>query len=279
MCDLADVVNTLASLTAGMIYPNGTASPSIVNAPVSVIPGWPLPQQLDGMIAAGSAIVSIFPMPGMDANTTEWMTDALPTAAAAPQLTMTVSGATVTIGGTINAGEAAALLVNAIGYAHAIVASDTFTTIAAALAALVTGATSSGAVFTAPATTYELKAGVSAVVPLQATIGRQRRIIKITCWCPTPTMRDSLGSQIDAYYKNNTTRRIVITADNTYAKIVYRGTLMADDLERTNIYRRDLMYELEYFTTFNSTSNTITNLQLNLTPNGGNSINISAIGG
>lgn len=279
MADISDILNTLSSLTAAMIYPNGTASPSIVNAPVSVVPGWPIPQQLDGLIAAGSAMVSIFPMPGMDANTTEWMTDALPTAAPAPQLSMAVSGATVTIGGLIKAGEAATVLVNGIGYSHAIVSTDTFTGIAAALAALVTGATSSGAVFTAPASTYELSAGVSAIVPLQATVGRQRRVFELTCWCPTPSMRDSLGSQIDAYFKNNTSRRFVVAADQTYAKIIYRGTLMADELQKLNIYRRDLMYEVEYFTTVNTTGNTITNLQLNLTPNGGSTINISAIGG
>ena len=276
MCDISDIISELATLSASAVYPNGTGSPSVAGIPITILPGWPIPAQLDAIIGSGAAMISVYPIPGMDANTTQWMEDPVELAAPIASLTMSVSSNTVTIGGAIKAGEAATVLANNIGYSYGVLASDTTATIATSLAALIPGATASGSVVTITGVHY-LSAAVSAVVPMQQTIGRQKRVFKLIFWCPTPASRNSLSAAVDVALKAVQGRRIVIPSDNTYAKIVYRGTVMMDDLEKTNIYRRELMYEVEYFTTLQSTGNTITNLQLNLTANNTPAINISAL--
>ena len=276
MADISDIITALATLSANAAYPNGVASPSVAAIPVTILPGWPIPAQLDAIIASGAAMISVYPIPGMDANTTQWMTEPVQLAVPVASLTLTVSNNTVTVGGTIKAGEAATVLANDIGYSYGVLATDTTATIATSLAALIPGATALASVITITGLHY-LIAAVSAVVPMQQEISRQKRVFKLIFWCPTPASRDSLAAAVDVAFKAVSGRRIVIPIDSTYAKIIYRGTLMMDELEKTNIYRRDLMYEVEYFTTLQSTGNTITNLQLNLTANNTPAINISAL--
>jgi hypothetical protein len=276
MADISDIIDVLANFASGVVYPSGTASPSIAAIPVSITPGWPIPAQLDQIIAAGGAMVSVYPIPGMDANTTQWTPDPVQLAAPVASLTLTVSSNTVTVGGTIKAGEAATVLANNLGYSYGVLVTDTTATIATALAGLIPNATAAGSIVTITGLHY-LSAVVSAVVPMQQEIGRQKRVFKLIFWCPTPISRNVLSAAVDVALKAVVGRRLIVPTDNTYAKIIYRGTVMLDDLQKTNIYRRDLMYEVEYFTTLQTTGNTVTNLQLNLTANNTPAINISAL--
>lgn len=258
MADLSDVNNTLAALAAAAIYPNGTAQPSVASIPVTIAPGWPQPAQLDSLIGQGAAFVSIYPMPGMDANTTrfaqdEW-TDAVPTA----RLTMMVSAMTVTIGGAINPGEAAAILWNRNYIAHAIAATDTLASIASALAAQIPGATASGAQITLPTDTFQLVARVSVPVPIRNEIARQERVFSITVWAPTPTARDKISAAIDVSIKRNV--RITLP-DDTTGLCRYRGTVETDELSNILIYRRSLNYSVEYGTVLINQANTVAGFQ------------------
>ncbi|MHB8914409.1 MAG: hypothetical protein ACYC4K_01200 [Thiobacillus sp.] len=272
MADLSDVVNQLGVLAQTALYPNGTGSASVSGNGILIAAGWPLPTQLDALISAGNAMLSIYPMPGMDANTTRFLMEepqALNTPAAS--LTMSVSNNTVTVGGTINAGEAAFISVNNTPYSHGIVSTDTTATIASALASQIPNATASGSVVTVGGTVFNLVASVSAIASLQAEIARQRRVFMLTAWCPNPTARDTIIKSLDLYLKTLPGRRFLLQ-DNTYAVLIYRGTLETDELQKTQIYRRDLRYEVEYATTQTSTSNTITNVQTGISIDGAPSV-------
>ncbi len=259
MADLSDVNATLAALAAAAVYPSGTAQPSVAGIAVTIAPGWPQPAQLDQIVGAGNGYVSIYPLPGMDANTTrfaqdEW-TDVVPPA----QLTMTVSGySTVTIGGTINPGEAAAIEWNRNYIAHAVTAADTLATVAAALAAQIPGASASGPVITLPADTFQIIARVSVPVPVLNEIARQERVFSITVWAPTPTARDKLAAAIDVALKRNV--RITLP-DDTTGLCRYRGTVETDELSKILIYRRSLNYSVEYGTVLTDQTNTVTGFQ------------------
>ena len=275
MADLSDVTNTLASLSANAVYPNGSSNASVAGVGITIAPGWPNPAQLDALLAAGNVMVTVYPMPGMDANTTRFLMEepqALNTPAAS--LTMTVSNNTVTVGGTIKAGEAAFISVNNNPYSHAVASSDTTATIASALASQIPNATASGSVVTVGGTVFNLVASVSAIASLQVEIARQKRVFMITAWCPTPALRDTIIQAIDVSLKAIAGRRILLP-DNTYAVLIYRGTLETDELSTRNIYRRDLRYEVEYATTQTSTSNTITNTQISLTQNKANAVQVN----
>ena len=261
MADLSDVVTTLAKLADAAIYPNGDAQASISGAAVTIAPGWPVPKQLDAIIAAGNAMFTVYPMPGMDANVTRFLGEE-PAAVAAPMasLSMTVAGNQVTVGGTIKAGEAAFVAVNRLPYSHQVAGTDTLDSIAAALAAAIPNASAAGAVVTIGGSVFEVEASVSMVVALQEEIARQRRVFMLTTWAPTVPARDAIASGVDVAFKAIPGRRILLP-DNSYGILIYRGTLQTDDLGTRRIYRRDLRYEVEYATTQQSTSNTITNVQ------------------
>ncbi len=276
MADLSDVTVTLASLASAALYPNGTAQPSVADVTVSVVPGWPLPKQLDAEIAAGNAFFSVYPMPGMDQNVTRFLgEDPVPLVTPTPSLSLTVTANTVTVGGAIFAGEAAMVSVNNTPYTYPVQPIDTLASVATALAAAIPGASVAGDIVTIGGDVYALSAAVSAVASLQVEIARQRRVFMLTAWCPTAALRDTISKSVDVNFKAIPGRRIVLQ-DQTYGILIYRGTLETDALGTRNIYRRDLRYEVEYATTQQSTSNTITNTQISLTPDGGSIVAVNS---
>ena len=268
MADLSDVVDALASLADLALYPNGDNHPSVAGVAVTIAPGWPIPKQLDAIIKAGNAMMTVYPMPGMDQNVTRFLNEEpQETATPSSSLTMTVSGNEVTVGGAINAGEAAYIGVNRTPYTHAVVASDTPATIAAALAAQIPGASVSGAIVTIGGSVYDIQAGVSAIASLQTEIARQKRVFMLTAWCPSPSTRDAIAQAVDVSFKAIPGRRITL-ADGTYGILIYRGTLQTDEMTTRKVFRRDLRYEVEYGTTQASSANTITNTQTTFVANG-----------
>ncbi len=268
MTDIIDVENTLVNLVAGVVYPTGTSNPSIVGHDIIVYPGWPDPATLDADLKVNKSHISVFPMPGMDANTTRFLAQMTPkTSIPAAQLTMTLASNKITIGGAINAGEAACANVNYQAYAYGVLASDTTATVAAGLAAKIPGATASGSVITITGA-FEIVPLVSVPVSMQQEIARQTRVFMITAWCQNPTIRDQIMGAVDVALKQPSNKRILLP-DNTLARLIYRGTLVVDSLQKQNIYRRDLRYEVEYVTTGTETDNTVTNLAVSTTPAGG----------
>ncbi len=274
MADLSDVEAALAQLAVTAIYPAGTAQASVAGVTVTIATGWPEPQQLDGIVAAGNAMVSVFPVPGHEENTTRFV----PAMAAvngvpAAQLTLAVSGNQITVGGAINPGEAACVLVNYQAYSHGVQGGDSLASVAAALAALIPGASASGAVITI-AQAFDIAASVSVPVSMQAEIARQRREFLISIWAATPAIRALLGPAIDLYLKAAAQKRIVLP-DDTLARLIYRGTLETDHLAKERIYRRDLRYEVEYVTSSGELDNTVTSFGTAFVPAGGNTTTIN----
>lgn len=62
MASVDDVLRFLARRVTETIYPDGTALPGTVNAPVKVYPGWPLPGLLQPDIDAGGVHISVWPL-------------------------------------------------------------------------------------------------------------------------------------------------------------------------------------------------------------------------
>jgi hypothetical protein len=266
MADLSDVVNTLGSLAGAALYPNGVSMPSAVGPTVVVRGGWPVPAQLKALIAAGNAMVSIYQMQGMGKNTTRFLgDDDVQAVIPAAQMTLTVFGNQVTVGGMINVGEAAMLAVNYQPYSHGVVANDTVATIAAALAALIPGASAVGAVITINGA-FEIRAAISVPVTVQQEIGRQAQVFMVTAWSPTPPVRDAICKAIELSFKKQP--RIVMP-DNAWARLLYRGTIEQDGNEKQGIYRRNLLYEVEYVLLATETDNTVTNFGVTVTPTSG----------
>lgn len=266
MADLSDVMNTLGSLAGAALYPNGVGQPSIVGETVVVRSGWPVPAQLKALVASGNAMVSVYQMTGMGKNTTRFLGDddseqTIP----APQLSLAVAGNRVAVGGSINVGEAPTLTVNYQPYSYAVKGTDTPSTIAAALAALIPGASASGAVITINGV-FSIETAISVPVVMQQEIGRQAQVFMVTAWAPSEPVRDAITRALELSFKQQP--RIVMP-DNTWARLLYRGTIDQDSGQKQQIYRRNLLYEVEYALMATETDHTVTNFGVTVTPTNG----------
>lgn len=256
MADITDVEQALVSLIAQTLYPNGTAQPSVPGIDCIVYAGWPTASRLDADLIAGKAHVSVFPT-ATERNTTrypkEWQTQAVNAAT----LTLTIAGQTVTVGGAMPAPFTAhnlAILAGGKNYSYAVQASDTLASIATALAALLAvdfpGTTSSGAVITCSNSVHLQAAKVGTTGTSIRELRRQERVFQITVWADTPAHRDAAVGPVDVALADT---QFLSMADGTAARLIYKGSPITDNNQKAKLYRRDLMYTVEYATTQTAT--------------------------
>lgn len=245
MADLSDVEQSLASLIAGVLYPNGTSQPSVVGSDCKVYRGWPNKAQLDDDLAAGTTSITVFPEQG-GRNMTRFPKAHFDTQIAAPTITVHTAEPTVTFGGAAGVTQLAGIRTNAGGaWAVAVTATMGPADVAAALGAIVPGASVSGA-----AVTVTPSAGISGRVAGLGTtlmeVGRQCQPIRITVWAPSILLRDVVTSLVDA---NMQATDWLTLADSTGGRLRYLGNFTNDVPSKDTLWRRDLRYEVEYPTT------------------------------
>lgn len=273
MADLSDVESAIVTLIAGLVYPTGTASPSaVLNAasqpvPVKLMRGWPVPAQLDADLAAGTANISIFSRGSVERNTTRYPDGYQDISVGVATLTTTVSGNKVVIGGTNN--QSVPQFVTIVIGPRVVVSyqpapSDTLAIIATALAGQITAAfavaTVIGSTITVPTSAF-MVAEVGVTGTQIAEVRRQRTQVQMTLWCPSPTIRDNIAKLIEPTLSLQT---FLTMPDTTAARFRYHNTVVSDDAQKVAIYRRDLIYDVEYATTVTDTGTEITAIVQNV---------------
>jgi hypothetical protein len=154
----------------------------------------------------------------------------------------------VTLGGSAALGQVAGIRVNGLGgqsYAYRTQIGDSPTLVAANLAALARANTIvqlSGSTLTIPGV-GDLIARVVADASAQQEIRRQEQVFRVTCWCPTPTSRDASAIAIDLAFAKSI---FISLADGSMGKLTYAGTTLFDQSQDALLYRRDLLYQIEY---------------------------------
>ena len=260
MADLSDVEQALVALVGTILYPNGDTAPGVLGTTsVAVYSGWPVTEQLDADIKAGRCNVSIFSMPQGSRNTSRYGRDWQPLPAPECTLTAAATGNVVTYGGAAATGQLAAFSASEIGFVYQVQASDTPASIAAALTASINSdgrltATSSGpaiavtddAGLTIPATGTTAALGTS-----YRETRRQEQRVMVTCWCPSPELRDQLASAIDNVLSDTDWLDV---GDPVSARFRYFSTSESDAGTDASAYRRDLHYLVEYATIQTQTS-------------------------
>ena len=267
MADLVDVENSLVALISQILYPNGTGQPSLTGTPAIVYAGWPAASRLDADLlllsqgqAGGKIHVTVFP-DRHERNTTRYMRKWQDTVQPVQTLTLTVSGQQVTVGGTVATPQNVMLMVGYQPYAYAVQATDTLTSIATALASLVAGATNTGPVITLPPSSNLTAARVGASGQAVKEIRRQERVFRVTVWADTPARRDSTTQAIDVVLADT---KFLIFPDSSAGRLIYKSTWVDDMVSKAILYRRDLMYSVEYGTYQVATTTQITQTQLNV---------------
>lgn len=249
MADLSDVLNKIVGLCATAVYPNGTANPSVANTGIKIYAGWPVPNVLEADLAVGQAHVSVYPL-ATERKTSRhigrsWQTAQDPVTT----ITGAISGTTATLSGTVTTPQNICLNVNKKAYIHAVQATDTLTSIATALATLIQAdhplAGSNANTVTIPdANNVSFIAGGFAKMVRE--LKRQEKQFQITVWASTPIIRDQLGSAIDSALAlvND-----LVFADGSHGIMLYVRTFQTDQQEKSMLYRRDIVYSVDYATT------------------------------
>lgn len=265
MADSTDVANAIVGIVAAAIYPNGTAQASIAPnaAPVVVYQGWPIAPQLDNDLRAGKMHVSVWPTATervTESNGIETQDGVLNAAT----VSLVVAGATITVAGTGATGQNIGLLIDGVPFVYAVQAIDTPNSIATALVALIAAkrtASNVGAVITVP-NAKNIAARVGVQASSIRVLQRREKIFQVSVWGNSFAQRDPLASAIDSVLVG--TYRFALP-DGTQGLMRYRSSVQHDDAQKAGIYRRDMLFAIEYCITDAITSTQIVMEQLGVT--------------
>jgi hypothetical protein len=255
LADLSDVEGALLGALIGLAYPAGLTAPSILGSPIRLYRGWPITAALTADIAAGTANVSVFAVPGGTRNTTRWgvQTAITPTP---PALTVSVVPPSASFAGTAAAGQLAGILADQVAYIYQVQAEDSPSLVAAALYTLIVPnrpCLVSGATLTVPGAIQFVARTTQAASGVQEW-ARQEQGFRVSVWCASPSQRDTLCGAIGSAMAQVA---YLPLADGTGGRIRARATASFDDDRDTSMYRRDLLYDIEYGTTATITQPTM----------------------
>jgi len=251
MADQADVETALVGLAAAALYPNGPGAPSVPGPDSRVYRGWPNAAALNADLRTGKVNVTVYPAPGAGRVSTRYVQEWVGTPVA-PSLTVQIAGDSVAFGGVVAAGQVAGLAIDGVSYAYRVQGHDNPALVAANLGVLVRVARMalvSGSTVTIPGA-GEILARVVADAPAQQEARRQAQIFRVTCWCPTPETRDAAAGAIDLAMSQIA---FLGLADGSQGRVIYAGTTVFDQSQDALLYRRDLLYSVEYATVLSAT--------------------------
>jgi len=260
---------TMASAYGSLMPLNSAAG-----MPVRVYRGWPTAQQLDPDLKAGIAHVSIFKGTGMGRLATGTMDEDKTIPAPPPTIFATVSGNAVILSGVPSPQTLVGLLIDGQGYVWPVQPGDTLLSIAAGLASQIAGegnlttdtggailnlagvpiTTGDTAIITPlPDGTVMLTFGTTApivtrVMTFGGTIRRARQqteSFKLTCWAPSWQARDAICKFVDQELAD---LRWLPLPDQA-AWMLWTGTRNDDVPSKAALWRRDVTYNVQYYTT------------------------------
>ncbi len=257
MSTISDVENAMCNIIRPAMYPNGTSQNSIAGAGVNIYvqPGDFLKANLDQDLLAGHIFVSVFAVNGMTRSTTRLRRQDVDQVINAPNLTLTVSGDTVTVGGTISVGEAAMVITGNVGYAAGVVLGSTLDSIASVLAAQIPSATVINNVVTVP-NAFDLIARVSVQGTARQIYFSREAVFRARVIAPSNAKRELVGDVIELAFGRN--GYYMPMPDLISASIKPNRVMEVNMFELSNATMRDYLFLVEYHTVDVQTYNTIT---------------------
>lgn len=267
MADISDVLDAVATIVETACYPNGTTKPSVTTNQITIGQGWPLPTDLDAAFKAvpPEAYVSVFPTAG--ASSVEQVTaDPVVIVPAVHGMSASIdsTGRVATVTGTPGVGEYLTLVINnGKSYSYAAVQGDTLSTVCQQVATLAAvdypGTAAVGGVITVAAPYVEVRIGAPGT--MGEIIHRQKNLIMVTVWAPTPADRTTISAAVDIALKNNL--RITLP-DTSAALLSFNTTHFIDDGENAGEYRRDMVYVADFLTINQFTAYEVTSFTVDM---------------
>lgn len=256
MASVSDVQDALADIIVAALYPNSPAS-SVVGHPVKVYAGWPDSETLDAdMVETNgkpvASHVSIYPLPA-ERNTTRYPVQRVEHAAPPVTYSLATSGQTVTVGGAPPnpyVPQNLGVFLNGIAYIAQATPGQTAPDVAALLLAQIQAdypaATLAGATITVPDNARITSVQTGSTGSTTREVRRQERQFQISVWSSNPSLRALIADAFDPIMAD--TPRVAL-ADDTFAWLSYRGSREDDFTQKQRIYRRSLIWCVEYGTT------------------------------
>ena len=245
MADQSDVEAALIAAAMVALYPQGLSGPSACGAPVRLYRGWPESSTLDADLAAGYVNITVFPEEIGERNTTRYLPKWSNPAPVTPTLTVTTTPDSVTFAGSAGAGQIAGILADAETYVYPCQAGDAPANVAANLASQIMAnrlVQLSSATITLPGV-QRLIARAIATQSVFSQIRRQEQIFRLIGWCADPAIRDAAMIAIDSALAG---LYFLPLADGSVGRSRFRQSITLDRQENASLYRRDLLYSVEY---------------------------------
>jgi len=263
MADLSNIYDAFTAALNQVFYAGATPTPgqvsTVTGSVVRIYPGWPAADQLNIDLAAGVVTVSIFAPPGAYRNTTRYPLNWVTKTAPVTTVTATVdeTGTEVTIGGTVSIPQNIAVLVDGHFAKYAVQIGDTLNSIATAVAAAVNAFEPAYAV--GPVVhidgARELSARVGGAGVSFKEVMRIERRFQVTFWCPTPALRTAAAKAATLYLAQ---QNFLTLADGMGSRLITVGEHESDEQQKPLLYRRDVIYSVEYPVTDEETDTQIT---------------------
>jgi hypothetical protein len=244
MADLSDIEQAVADSVLSILYPAGPSQSSIVGALCRIYRGWPNPATLNTDLSAGAINVTVVSDNDSGRTTTRYLPE-WQTTPSQPGATASTAGSVITISGNPTIGDVVGVLIDGIAYAYRIRTGDTTDLVAANLSQLIQmdrPATAQGFNITIPGA-GSIKVRIVCDNTTSFESRRQEKDLRVICWCPSPPIRDSVAAAIDAAIDPMS---FMALPDGSRARMTYRNTSSYDQAQNALLYRRDLVYTIEY---------------------------------
>lgn len=244
MADLSDVEQAIADTASAILYPQGGSDSSIVGLTCRIYRGWPNSATLNSDLNSGIVNVTISSDNDTGKTTTRylenWQYQVRTTA-----LIAATSGRTITINGSAAVGDVVGALIDGTAFPYRIMSGDTPPLVAANLCNAIRvkrTASVSYNVITVPGS-HSIVVRAVADGSASCEARRQEKDIRIVFWCPSPTVRDSIAGAVDSGLAQMS---FIILPDGTSGRLTYQGSHTYDQSQNALLYRRDIVYRIEY---------------------------------
>lgn len=245
MASVDDVLHFLAKRVTDTVYPGGTALPGIVNVPVKVSPGWPVPAVLQQDISAGGVHVSVWPLPTERKVNTSLGRPYHVVSKGKPTLQITVTGNTLAVSGVASALTNVRLCIDGEGFNFHFRAGTTAEKAARSIVQRLPRALTVLRLIIIPLAS-QIQVQVTTAGTAVRELHRQVREFQITVWASTPYLRNRLGAAIDSALSDQCHINL---GDGAPAQMLCVRQFDSDTAENWHIYRRDLIVSVNYATT------------------------------
>lgn len=245
MASVDEVSQYLAKRVADVLYPGGSLLPGIVNAAVKIYPGWPVSLTLQSDIESGNAHVSVWPLPAERRVNCALGRPYKTLARGKPTLQLRVTDSAIAVSGVVSALTNVQIRLNGKNFIFHFRAGTTAEQVVHILQLHLPHAFIMMSRVIIPVVNH-LSITVTTAGTAVRELRRQIKDFQITVWAPTPQLRNTIGTALDAALSEHCH---IDLGDGVPAQMFYARQFDSDSAENWHVYRRDLIFSVNYATT------------------------------